>query len=151
MYLRIYSNNNVEYPYELSSLYKSYSNVSFPNQIEIVLPDYGIFPVKISNPPEYDPKSEKVIEGVPVLTSEGWTQVWHIIKLSTDEVNFIKDTVAARVLEERSKKLQESDWTQGKDIPDEISVKWQLYRQALRDITTQLGFPFEVVWPTKPE
>ena len=25
------------------------------------------------------------------------------------------------------------------------------YRQALRDITAQSGFPTEVVWPTKPE
>jgi hypothetical protein len=25
------------------------------------------------------------------------------------------------------------------------------YRQALRDITAQSGFPNEVVWPTKPE
>jgi hypothetical protein len=46
--------------------------------------------------------------------------------------------------------LQQSDWTQGKDIPDAVSSVWTAYRQALRDITTQEGFPNVIQWPQQP-
>lgn len=47
--------------------------------------------------------------------------------------------------------LQESDWTQLPDVPLETKQAWATYRQALRDITSQEGYPFNVIWPTKPE
>lgn len=50
----------------------------------------------------------------------------------------------------RNKLLQETDWTQAKDIPDNISSVWTTYRQALRDITSQEGFPNTINWPQKP-
>lgn len=50
----------------------------------------------------------------------------------------------------RNKLLQETDWTQAKDIPDNISSAWTTYRQALRDITSQEGFPTNINWPQKP-
>lgn len=50
----------------------------------------------------------------------------------------------------RNSLLLDCDWTQGKDIPDAISSAWATYRQALRDITEQAGFPFDVQWPELP-
>lgn len=55
------------------------------------------------------------------------------------------------VRETRNMMLKESDWSQGKDIPDTISTPWATYRQALRDVPTQVGFPWNIDWPTKPE
>lgn len=51
------------------------------------------------------------------------------------------------VREKRNKLLLESDWTQLPDVPSELKAKWAIYRQALRDITTQLD-PFNIVYPT---
>jgi hypothetical protein len=51
----------------------------------------------------------------------------------------------------RSKLLFETDWTQLPDVPESTRLKWQEYRQALRDITLQEGFPENIIWPTKPE
>lgn len=51
----------------------------------------------------------------------------------------------------RNSLLQSSDWTQLPDVPLETKQAWATYRQALRDITTQEGYPFNVIWPTKPE
>ena len=31
-----------------------------------------------------------------------------------------------------------------------LSGDWATYRQALRDIPAQEGFPYDIVWPTKP-
>ena len=48
--------------------------------------------------------------------------------------------------------LRQSDWTQGSDAPltAEQKAAWATYRQALRDVTAQAGFPLNVIWPTKP-
>ena len=61
-----------------------------------------------------------------------------------------KDTEQAKsVRASRDAKLAESDWTQVADAPVDKAV-WATYRQALRDITTQSGFPWTVTYPDKP-
>ena len=52
----------------------------------------------------------------------------------------------------RNGRLKESDWTQLNDTPldNATKVAWTTYRQALRDIPAQSGFPHNVVWPVKP-
>lgn len=56
---------------------------------------------------------------------------------------------AANVRNSRTQMLKDSDWTQ---IADSTADKaaWATYRQALRDITTQAGFPWTVTWPDAP-
>ena len=56
---------------------------------------------------------------------------------------------AKNVREQRNKLLSESDWTQLADAPVD-AVIWSNYRQELRDVTKQDGFPFSVVWPESP-
>lgn len=58
-----------------------------------------------------------------------------------------KDLEAKR---ERSRLLAESDWTQLPDVPLATKAAWATYRQALRDITGQPGFPAVVEWPVPP-
>ena len=62
----------------------------------------------------------------------------------------IKDAEqASAVRQTRSDKLADCDWTQVADSPVDKAV-WATYRQALRDITTQEGFPWSVTWPDAP-
>ena len=56
---------------------------------------------------------------------------------------------AKNVRATRDAKLAECDWTQVADAPVDKTV-WATYRQALRDITTQTGFPWTVTYPEKP-
>jgi hypothetical protein len=56
---------------------------------------------------------------------------------------------AAEVRAERSAKLVATDWTQGADTPQATKDKYAPYRQALRDVPAQAGFPNTVVWPTQ--
>jgi len=58
---------------------------------------------------------------------------------------------AAEVRAERNAKLATTDWTQGADTPQATKDKYAPYRQALRDIPTQSGFPNTIAWPTQPE
>lgn len=55
-----------------------------------------------------------------------------------------------QVLTRRSAALVSSDWTQIGDVPLNNKEAWATYRQALRDIPEQEGYPFNVVWPTEP-
>ena len=48
---------------------------------------------------------------------------------------------------ERAARLAATDWTQLPDIAEATRVKYQSYRQALRDITLQQGYPDTIVWP----
>lgn len=50
---------------------------------------------------------------------------------------------------QRNQLLAESDWTQVADAPVDRAA-WAAYRQDLRDIPNQAGFPLNVSWPTKP-
>jgi len=56
---------------------------------------------------------------------------------------------AASIRQQRNDKLKESDWTQVEDAPINKTL-WATYRQSLRDITSQEGFPWNITWPTEP-
>jgi len=60
------------------------------------------------------------------------------------------ERLASQIRQERNTLLADCDWTQVSDAPVN-QVAWQTYRQALRDVTSQEGFPYDVTWPTKPE
>lgn len=52
---------------------------------------------------------------------------------------------------QRDRLLYQCDWTMLPDAPPEVvKADWEVYRQALRDVTNQPGFPENVVWPTAP-
>ena len=67
-----------------------------------------------------------------------------------DEAKTAKDAEQAKsVRTTRDEKLKDSDWTQVADAPVDKTV-WATYRQELRDLTKQSGFPWEVTYPTQP-
>lgn len=65
----------------------------------------------------------------------------------------ITATKEQAIRNQRGKLLAETDWIvimhteKGTNIP----AAWEIYRQSLRDITAQDGFPHNVTWPVKPE
>ncbi|MFK4442044.1 hypothetical protein ABH944_002489 [Caballeronia udeis] len=59
------------------------------------------------------------------------------------------EAMAAR--ERRDALIAQTDWTQAQDIPDAVKAKYAVYRQALRDITSQAGFPKSIDWPLLPQ
>ncbi len=54
------------------------------------------------------------------------------------------------IRKQRNQLLAVSDWTQVADAPVDQAA-WKAYRQALRDVPQQEGFPEDVIWPTPPE
>jgi hypothetical protein len=72
-----------------------------------------------------------------------------IRQFTEEEIAAADAATANGVRIERTRLLKESDWTQVSDAPVDKAA-WAEYRQDLRDITEQAGFPYSVVWPTKP-
>jgi hypothetical protein len=90
----------------------------------------------------YGEETLTIGEGVVVVTRVvvPWTQ---------DEIDAETDGRAAQVRSERNALLAASDWTQ---LADSTANKaaWATYRQALRDVTEQSGFPWTIEWPEQP-
>ena len=61
----------------------------------------------------------------------------------------VDDEQARRIRSTRDTMLSGSDWTQFHDSPVDKAA-WGAYRQALRNVPLQSGFPWSVDWPTKP-
>lgn len=60
------------------------------------------------------------------------------------------EELAAAARSKRNTLLTETDWTQAADVPQATKDLWAPYRQALREVPEQVGFPTDIVWPTKP-
>jgi hypothetical protein len=96
-------------------------------------------------PPEFDPLTHK-IEKVMEQDGDLFTYRYDILELPLE-------TAEANVRKKRGALIAQSDWVvpfymeRGEPVPEQ----WRDYRQALRDIPQQEGFPYAVEWPTKPE
>lgn len=78
-----------------------------------------------------------------------WYTKYSVADMDADSIA-VKDAEQAKaVRDQRNTKLAASDWTQLTDAPIN-SALWATYRQALRNVPTQAGFPWEVTWPTQP-
>lgn len=60
------------------------------------------------------------------------------------------EELASAARSKRNRLLAETDWTQAGDVPQATKDLWAPYRQALREVPEQVGFPTDIVWPTKP-
>jgi hypothetical protein len=71
-------------------------------------------------------------------------------ELECDAIKLRSEAEApANMRQRRNTLLVSSDWTQVIDAPVDQAA-WATYRQALRDIPAQNGFPLTIEWPTSP-
>lgn len=79
--------------------------------------------------------------------------VTHTVEpMPQEQIDAISAAKASAVRSERNALLSNSDWTQVADAPVNITL-WATYRQALRDITSNINFPYltDADWPTEPQ
>lgn len=77
---------------------------------------------------------------------------WHVHQRRWVEPVVTVDVLRARARFLRDRLLADSDWVllRAQDQGTSVPPAWRAYRQALRDVTGQDGFPEMVVWPVKP-
>jgi hypothetical protein len=140
-----------QYPYNVARLKASHPNVSFPaTPSDETLQEFGMFRVFNATQPELT-DTQVLEEDPPVFSTEDqrWTQVWRLRDMTAEEVANRNDAQAAQVRTDRSALLSASDWTQVADAPVDKAA-WATYRQSLRDISAQAGFPWTIDWPVAP-
>ncbi len=124
--------------------------VLFPYHVEPH--GYGMY--EFSQQPTLTGRYDKLIEGEPIRDEQGyWRQQWLVVEQTVEEKVETDKRKAAEVRFMRNRKLTDTDWTQLDDTPLDNVAKsaWANYRQALRDVPEQDGFPFNVNWPAQPE
>jgi len=128
----------------------AFPNTSFPEQLTVgLIGDMG-FDVVLEGPQAQPTRYQTAFrDGVEKIDGQWFTK--YSVADMDDETKAAKDAEQAKSMrDQRNQKLSDSDWTQLADSPKNKAA-WATYRQALRDIPTQAGFPWEVQWPTQPE
>ena len=150
-YVKITNGNVDTYPYSAGQLRRDNPNTSFPKRIpDEMLESYGLYTVVYTDMPSIDDRTQKVEqEATPSLVAGAWTVSWTTSSKTAEEIAEYDADEAANVRAERDGLLARSDWTQVADAPVDAAA-WATYRQALRDITDQAGFPNDINWPTQP-
>ena len=131
---------------------EAFPQTSFSNSgpSDEFLADMGYAKVNVFRP--HDRNTEKLVPCEPVFEN-GWVYTVAVEKKTQDELAADTASKAASVRSERNNMIAACDWTQLDDTPMTNTQKqtWAVYRQSLRDITAQSGFPWNVVWPNNPE
>ena len=151
MFALVENNTVVRYPYSVYDLSRENPNTSFgKNLSDDELLAFGMHRVFFSTRPDVS-WSQTTEETNPVFNSESqrWEQSWIVRDLTADELQSKVDEHSASIRSQRNAKLAETDWRFRSDMNP--SQAWKDYCQALRDITSQSGFPSTVDWPTQPE
>jgi hypothetical protein len=97
----------------------------------------------------HDRLTQKLVSCTPYDDGEFVSMV-QVESLTADEIQAAKDSEMAQMRYRRNQLLKDCDWTQVADAPVN-KADWAEYRQALRDVPDQAGFPWEVEWPVQPK
>lgn len=78
-----------------------------------------------------------------------WFTKYSVADMDTDAIAALDAQQAASQRTSRDEMLKATDWTQVADSPVDKAL-WAAYRQNLRDLPSQTGFPWDIDWPTEP-
>jgi hypothetical protein len=144
-YAYLQSGTVIEYPVYAGDIQLRFPNTSF--SIPFEPPSDYVFVAGIPQPScNY---TQNIAEGTPELIEGTWTQVWNIVDATTKQITERTDAKKQEIRANRNRRLTECDWTQLSDAPVN-AAEWATYRQELRDLTTQAGFPWNIDWPEAP-
>lgn len=105
---------------------------------------------------EEEPKIVEYLQGETIHATDADYEVQYAIAVETsyngevtvEDIPMTADEARAQ----RDKLLAETDWTQVLDAPIDAATReaYRAYRQALRDLPEQEGFPGTITWPEMP-
>jgi hypothetical protein len=151
MYVKLNNGAIEKFPYSIGDLRKENPNISFPRILsDEILAQFGVAPVTEQNKPDTDQFSYAVKRHLPELVDGRWVVLWDVVQKTAEAIAEEDERQATAIRDSRNGKLTATDWTQVSDAPVDKTA-WANYRQALRDIPSQQGFPWDVTWPDQPE
>lgn len=141
MFAKITNGAVERFPYTISDLRRDNPNVSFPSTVpDAELATYGVERVTPATAPSINTLTHR-LERTCELVDGVWTEVW-------TETQRESAVAEKNIRDQRNQLLSQTDWTQLSDSI--VASTWTTYRQELRDVPAQDGFPYSVTWPTEP-
>ena len=170
MHVKLTNGQPDQFPYTIGQFRRDNPNTSFPRQIpNTILRRYAVYEVTELEKPSHDPLVQTLVVGTPTrevirLKTEADCTDPDTGEVDADQVgqplygnewevehtvqNMEQATAENNVRSKRDGLLSETDWMALSDVT--MSDTITAYRQALRDIPDQAGFPFSVTWPSNP-
>jgi hypothetical protein len=136
MFVKLVNGIAERYVFNGEKLKKEFPSMSFPKNLTAeVLANFDIYPAVLGTVPDHNPRTQRIYtEETGTLVDGVWTLPYVVVEKTAEEIEAYDDWVVTKALET------------GTDIP----ADWAAYRQALRDITAQEGFPNTIDWPESP-
>ena len=148
MYIKI--TNDIPENYTIGQLRRDNPNISFPKTISNeILTRFDVYTYTQESQPSIDEKTQKLEDGGFVEQDGNWLKTWNIVEKTPEELAEWIESKKQQVRSQRDMLISQTDYLALSD--NTLSPEMSAYRQVLRDITTQEGFPESVSWPTKPE
>ena len=148
MYIKL--TDGVAKRYTLRQLHKDNPNTSFPKEpTDTLLSGWDIYPYTQSDMPDCD-EATQACDYLGLAETDGVYSENYVVRAKT-QTELDADAVLSesKVKSLRNEMLFETDWWA---VSDRVTTDAEIaYRQALRDIPQQAGFPLDVVWPVKPQ
>lgn len=145
------SNNAVsKFPYSLEELRSDNPQTSFAWEMSAKeLAEWGVYSVEEQNPPAYNEQTESIELQPPSIVDGAWVRAWLVTSASTEEMEQRTIIKSAEVRKRRNRLLSETDYSQIADFQGSEAEKLNFaqFRQQLRELPQQEGFPFSYVWP----
>ncbi len=146
MQIRVRATGAVMYEAEFRALFP---NTGFPVQLtEDIINAFGgdvVFEGPQAQPARYQVAFRDGVEQV----DGKWYTKYSVADMDAEAIASLDAAQAKSVRQQRTEKLKDCDWTQLADSTADKQA-WAAYRQALRDITSQAGFPWTIDWPEQP-
>jgi hypothetical protein len=150
MYVLVKDGVVAAYPHGPAELRRAHPGTSFPAEMSAQeLATWDVFTVAPRNPPAHDSATENCERVPPTLVDAEWIETWAVTQATAEQITQRRQEQAAFIRAARNAKLAASDWTQLADSTADKTA-WATYRQALRDVTEQSGFPWTIDWPVAP-
>ncbi len=127
----------------------AHPNTSFPQQLTVDLLDgFDADPVLNGAQPSAGRYQTVARDNVEEVNGK-WFTKFILIDMDDEAKTIVDENQAKSIRSTRDEKLKATDWTQVADAPVDKAV-WATYRQALRDVPAQAGFPYDIAWPVEP-
>ena len=125
-----------------------FPNVSFPasGPSDAFLAENNAYKVNLFK--DHDRATQKLVPCEPYI-EDGWAYTVTVADKTAEDIAADLASRSAQVRAQRDRLLASSDWTQVLDAPVDKAA-WAAYRQSLRDVPLQAGFPENVTWPKEP-
>ena len=147
MQIRVRDTGQVMFESEWLRLHPN-TSFTLPLTVEVIN-DFGADPVLEG--PQAQPGRYQVAfrDGVEQDAEGRWFTKYSLADMDAEAIAAKDAEQAKSVRTDRNKRLADCDWTQLADSTADKAA-WATYRQALRDVPAQVGFPWDITWPDAP-